>query len=123
MADRSEWFETPCIRAGYMLWAPPPCDGGVSIEQLRIARTKRKKMLHIFLILRLMTSLWLKPLHKVADLIFSIEPINMFWGRHLHKPLIVALIFPFLHSRPWQLQSTPKILTMGRELCKVFKDS
>ena len=70
---------------------------------------------------RLMTPVWLKGLNKVADLTFEISPVHDFWSADLHEKLVVAFIFPFLPFRPWQLRSTPKMLSMGRELRKVFK--
>ena len=82
---------------------------------------KEKSSTHLFLMPRLMTPLWLKPLYKVADLVFHINPVHKFWGKEMHEPLIVAFVFPFLSHRPWQLRSTPKMLSVGRDLCALFK--
>ena len=109
------------VRSGFCLWTPPPCAGDVAVEQLRISRSKRKRSTHCVIIPRLMTPLWLKPLYKVADLVFEIYPVHPFWEPNMHEPLIVAFVFPFISHRPWQLRSTLKMLAMGRKLCTVFK--
>ena len=111
----------PIIETGAYLWCPPPAAADACIEQLQIARGKRKHSLHVMVIPKLMTPMWLKNLNKVSDLTFQIAPTHEFWSPHLHENLIVAFIFPFLPYRPWQLRSTPKMLSMGQELCKVFK--
>ena len=111
----------PLIQSDAYVWCPPPAAADACVEQLRIARGKRKRSLHVVVIPKLMTPIWLKNLNKVSDLTFQIAPVHSFWGSHLHENLIVAFVFPFLPYRPWQLRSTPKMLAMGRELCKVFK--
>ena len=111
----------PIVETGSYIWCPPPAAADACIEQLRVARGKRKKSWHVIVIPRLMTPVWLKGLNKVADLTFEISPVHDFWSADLHEKLVVAFIFPFLPFRPWQLRSTPKMLSMGRELRKVFK--
>ena len=39
----------------------------------------------------------------------------------MHEPLLIALVFPFLRVKPWQLRSTPKMYSMGGELRKCSK--
>ena len=135
--EPQDWYETgqdivgwkterggikhPIIQADAYVWCPPPAAADTCIEQLRIARGKRKRSLHVIVIPKLMTPIWLKNLNKVADLTFPIAPVHSFWGPHLHKNLIVAFVFPFLPYRPWQLRGTPKMLSVGREMSKVFK--
>ena len=68
-----------------------------------------------------MTPLWLKGLNKVIDLSFVLSAVHPFLSKDQHEKLIVAFIFPFLLFRPWQLRSTPKMLSMGRELSQVFQ--
>ena len=111
----------PYTRAGYYLWTPPPCAADVAVEQLRIARTKRKASWHLMVVPRLMTPLWLKPLYKVADIVFNIAPVHSYWSAYRHEPLIIAFCFPFLSFRPYQLRGTPKMFGMARELSKVYK--
>ena len=77
--------------------------------------------MHVIVIPKLMTPLWLRGLNKVGDLSFVVPAENVFWNKEQHEKLIVAFVFPFLPYRPWQLCSTPKMLAMGRELSKVFQ--
>ena len=88
------------VRSSYYLSTPPPCTADVSVEQLRIARTKRKKSCHLFVVPRSITPSWLK--HKVTGIVFNIAPVHPFWNADRHEPLIVAFCFPFLSYRPWQ---------------------
>ena len=81
---------------------------------------KRKESLHIIIIQKLFTPIWLRQFNKVVDCNFLISPIQSFWNAQNHEHLIVGFVFPFLHFRPWQLQGTPKMLAMGRELSKMF---
>jgi hypothetical protein len=34
----------------------------------------------------------------------------------MHEPLTIAFIFPFLDHDPWQIKSTPKMLSLGRTM-------
>ena len=65
--------------------------------------------------------MWIKQVFKAADLVFEVPPGHLFWETNMHKPLLIAIIFPFLRSYPWQLWSTPKMYSMGSELRKVIK--
>ena len=83
---------------------------------------KRKVSTHIILIPCLMTPLWLKQLNKAADCIFTLPPSHPFWPSCCFESLTVAILFPYLSHRPFQLKGTPKMLYMGRKLSKVFKE-
>ena len=61
-------------------------------------------------------------MNKVADLYFVIPPIYVYWDSNNCENLAVAIVIPFLPFRPWQLKGTPKMLSMGRELCNLFKE-
>ena len=111
----------PIIQRGYYLWVPPPCAVDVAIEQLRLAQTKRKQSTHLIVIPRLMCPRWTKALFKIADLVFTIDPVNTFWSKDMHNQLFFAFVFPFLTHRPWQLRSTPEMIRVGRELCALYK--
>ena len=74
------------------------------------------------MIQRLMTPLWLKQLNKAGDCLFTITPCHPFWPSDNCEPLIVALLFPYLPYRPYQLKGTPKMFYMGRKLSKVFQE-
>ena len=114
-------FWRPLISAGTYLWAPAPAAAEVALEQLRIARIKRQNSTHVFVCPRLMTPLWLKQLHKAADLIFSVPAGASFWSDGMYEPLLIGVAFPFLSFSPWQLKGTPKLLSLGRQLSTVWK--
>lgn len=114
------WYNT--YESGTYIWSPPAAAADVCIEEIRKARMKRTDSLHIVLIHRLMTPLWLKQLFKASDCIFSIPASHGFWTADNFEPLTVALIFPYLPYRPFQLKGTPKMFQMGRELSQVFKE-
>ena len=83
---------------------------------------KQKTFIHVVVIVKLFTPLWLKQLNKAADCHFIIPATHKFWGPHNFEHLVVAFVFPFLPFRPWQLKGTPKMFSMGRQLCKVFRE-
>ena len=84
---------------------------------------KRKDSLHIIIIQKLFTTNWLRQLNKIADCHFLIPPIHNFWRPKNCENLVLAIVYPFLPFRPWQLQGTPKMFSVGRELCKMFKST
>ena len=69
-----------------------------------------------------MTPLWLKQLHKAADLIFTVPAGVDFWPIEMHEPLLIGVVFPFLSFAPWQLKGSPKMLALGRELSGMWKN-
>ena len=113
----------PEHESGVYVWAPPPAAADVCIEEIRKARMKRKDSLHIIIIQKLFTTNWLRQLNKIADCHFLVPPIHYFWRPKNYENLVVALVYPFLPFRPWQLQGTPKMFSVGRELCQMFKSA
>ena len=110
------------IKSGVYVWAPPPAAADACLEELRKARMKRKESTHIIIIQRLMAPTWLKQLHKCGDCIFSIPASHSFWPTDVYEPLIVAILFPYISYRPFQLKTTFKMFYMGRRLSQVFKE-
>ena len=119
--DKRFWY--PTITSGIYVWSPPAAVADACLEELRKARMKRKQSTHIVVIQRLMTPIWLKQLNKAADCIFTIPAIHDFWPSNNYEPLIVAVLFPYLTHRPYQLKGTYKMLHMGRSLSQVFKEN
>jgi hypothetical protein len=113
-------YWAPRHKSGTFVWFPPPAAAAVAIEELRKARIKRQDSLHIVVIPRLLTPEWLRQLFKVSDIVFFIPPSTSFWPGAMLEPLVVALIFPFARSAPWQLRGTPKMLSVGRKSRRVF---
>jgi len=120
--DDGIWM--PTYKSGIFIWSPPPAGGQIAIEQLREARNKRTKSLHVFILPRLFTCIWRRQLSRVADLIVELPFIDDVWSKSVqHEPLTLAFIFPFLSHSPWQLKRSGTFLGMGRLLPKVWKES
>ena len=116
-------FEMGTYRTGTFVWAPPPGAALACLQQLRKARLKRTNSSHIFVCPRLMEPHWRKQVHKSADVVFEIPACAEFWPFHMHEPLILALYFPFLSHRPWQLRGTPTMLELEKRMRRLWKRS
>ena len=115
-------FERPIISEGRIyLWTPPPFAADIAISELRKARIKRQTSSHVFAVPKLCSPLWIKQVFKAADIVLEIPAGHCFWDSSMHEPLLIAIVFPFIRSKPWQLRSTPKMHSMGCELRKMFK--
>lgn len=77
--------------------------------------------MHIVLIPRLFTYIWLKQLNKCCDMFCFIPPKFKFWSANTCEPLCIGVCFSFLSFSPWQLQRMLKLLSVGREPQKIFK--
>ena len=107
----------------WYLWMPPPAIADVALDELIASRHKRPHLNHVFICSRLMTQLWRKKLHKVADVVIEIPSgSRAFWPRTLHEPLLLGLTFGFSLRQPWQLRYAEPILELGREVREVWKD-
>ena len=117
--ERSDKFWIPHFQRGCYLWVPPPAAANVALEEIRVARIKRQSSFHILIVPRLMTPEWLKQLHKVSDIVFTLPLGSSAWPHNMYEPCVVGLTFPFLSVAPWQLRSTPKMYAVGRNLRSV----
>jgi hypothetical protein len=116
-------FDRPKLYEGRTyLWSPPPFVADVAISELRKARIKRQTSTHIFVVPKLCAPVWIKQVYKAADFVFEIPAEKSFWPSEMHVPLLIAIVFPFLRNKPWQLRGTPKMYEMGSQLRKVFQD-
>jgi hypothetical protein len=111
------------FRPGRLVWMPPPAAADVALEELRKARIKRQRSLHVFVCPRLMKPLWFRQLYKAADVVFDVPPGTLFWPSHMYEPLVIGLVLPYLSIAPWQVRSTPKMRSMERKMRKVWEDS
>ena len=123
--DEEGGFSRPVIADGprTYIWVPPPIAAEVALGEMRKARIKRQSSAHIFVCPRLCTSQWVRHLFKAADIVFEVPVGAQFWGRDMHEPLLIGVLFPFIRVDPWQLRNTPKMYAVGRKLRKVFEDS
>eukprot|EP00957_Ditylum_brightwellii_P204443 15339286-Ditylum_brightwellii.AAC.1 len=110
--SKNIWY--PGIKPGVFVWEPAPAAASAAVEELRKARHKQHVSTHIVVIPKLMTPEWYKPLLKVADFTTEIPAGQPFWPYNCHEPLVLALCFPYLPFRPWQIRRTPAILGMER---------
>ena len=112
---------TPQYKTGLFVWSPPPAAAAIALEELRRARHKRQDSTHLFVCPRLMYPYWQRHLFRAADLIVEIPAGSAGWPKNMHEPLILALFFPFVRSKPWQLKGSPKLLEMELSLRRVLK--
>ena len=112
----------PKLKPGLLVWAPPPAAADVALEELRQARLKRTRSIHLFVCPRLMEPLWRKHLHKSADLVLDIPCGTLFWPSNMFEPLVVGVYFPYLSHRPWELKRAPAIMELGRRVCSLWKE-
>ena len=112
------------IKPGIFIRDLPAVATRAALEELRKARTKRRKSTHLVVVPKLFTPLWLKQMYKVCNLVLFIPAHYPFWNESMFEPLCLGLCFPFVTHRPWQLRRCPKLLQMGRQvhlMCKVDK--
>ena len=64
----------------------------------------------------------MRQVYKAEDFVLRFRQANRSGILTWHEPVLIAVLFPFIRSKPWQLRSTPKMHEMGRELRKVLKD-
>ena len=115
-------FSRPHIHEGRVyLWSPPPFAADIAISELRKARIKRQGSSHIFIVPRLCSPLWMKQVYKAADIVFELPVGHPVWPRDLHEPLLIAIVFPFIRNKPWQLRGTPKMYEMASKLRRLFQ--
>ena len=118
------WFSLYSSEAP-RFWSPPPSAMETVMELFNEDRLMNPHLPHIFAVPRLMTHLWRKALSKDADLMFSVESGTPFWPTHMHEPLIIAIVFPFLHapshSGPWVVRGTPTARALEHTLTRGFK--
>jgi len=101
--DANGWFDQG-HGSGRYIWSVPAAAGDAALDQLCEAKLANPNSSHIFLIPTVMTARWRKRLGKQSDVVFTVKAGVDCWPRDRHEPLTVALIFPFLSRRPWQIK-------------------
>jgi hypothetical protein len=114
-----QWM--PRYKKGRYVWSPPPGAAPAALEQLRKSRHKRQNSTHLFICPRLLYPLWQRSLFRSADLILEIPAGHPAWPANMHEPLILAIYFPFISHRPWQLKRSPCLLDVEGYLQRMFK--
>lgn len=77
--------------------------------------------MHEIVIPKLMTLEWLKQLYTITDLLMTVSARLDCWSPGNFEQLMIAIGFPFLTHRPYELKDTPKMLTVARNLCSMFQ--
>ena len=119
----SDGIWIPKYKSGTFLWGPPPAAARFAVEELRQARLKRQRSMHVFCVPRLLAPEWRRQIFKSADLIFDLPVGHPVWPVDMHKPLQVAVYFPFLNRCPWELRKTRLLVDVARSLQKLLKAS
>ena len=109
-----------CHKIKSYMWTPPSEAVDWALEQLRLARFKRKGLIHVIVIPRLFYSLHRLMLHKESDLVLCLPTDFRFWPAKMHSPLILELVLPFSRHQPWTTKYAPKICAVGRKLQKIW---
>ena len=117
----SEGMSLPVTRPGTFIWSPPPAAARAALEELRKSRHKSFESTHVVVIPRLFSTEWRKELYKAADIVLTLPVGHPAWPHEMHEPLTIALLFPFLNHRPWELRRAPELLDLGSSLHEVWK--
>lgn len=96
-------------KSGVYLWHPAPAGALTALEQIRKARSKRVTSTHIFICPKLMEPEWRGQVYKSADVSTEVPAGEEFWGKEMHESLILAIYFPYLTHRPWELRKNPSM--------------
>ena len=119
----SEGIKFPKVKPGTFIWTPPPVAGGIAIEELRKSRHKSVESTHVFVIPWLFATEWRKQLHKAADVVLTLPPGHPAWPESMHEPLTIAILYPYLSHRPWELRRAPILLELADALHGVWQSS
>ena len=115
-------FTIPSYQSGSFLWEPAPGAALFAIEALRQARHKRQESFHVWIVPRLLSGEWRKNLLKSADLIVEIPAGNSCWPEKMHESLTLALFFPYLSRKPWELRRSKFMVEVEGVLRRMFKE-
>jgi hypothetical protein len=114
------WIPRHAPNGHAYLWMPPPVLADVALEECLRAVHKRTDAVHIFLIPRLYSPLWIRMFHKLSDFIFKLSPGSVHWPHAMHEPLFVGISLPLLSRDPWTLRRSPLLVAMERDLRRVL---
>jgi len=110
------------IESSTYLWSPPPAIADVALEQLRYARLKRQSSIHIFIVPKLFLNLWRRQFYKVMELVLIVPPHLSFWPSSMFEPLLIGFCFPLIRFKPWTIKGTPKLVSVEREMQKMWSE-
>ena len=117
----TEGLKFPKVKPGTFIWTPPPVAGGIAVEELRKSRHKSAESTHVFVLPRLCATEWRKQLHKAADVVLTLPAGHPAWPDCMHEPLTIAILYPYMSHRPWELRRAPILLELADTLHGVWK--
>ena len=117
----SEGMSLPVTRPGTFIWSPPPAAARAALEELRKSRHKSFESTHVVVIPQLFSTEWRKELYKATDIVLTLPVGHPAWPHNMHEPLTIALLFPFLNHRPWELWRAPELLDLESSLHEMWK--
>ena len=105
------------------IWDLPPAAAHYALEELAMARTKRRELLQgIVIIPNLLTPEWTRRLSKTVDIYFRIPAGSLpGWPDEMHEALTIGLYFPTFRHRPWDWRNVGWMGELGRLLSGMFK--
>lgn len=118
--EPQDWYHKAHVKDANYIWCPPPAIADAALEQLCETRHTRPWNAHIFLCPALMTARWRKRLGKVSDAMFTVPVGTLLWGVEMHEPVVVSLICPLLHCRPWQVRDTDLVVELQEQVSGVW---
>ena len=110
------------VETSTYLWSPPPSIADVALEQLRYARLKHQSSVHVFIVPKLFLNLWHRQFYKVMDLVLIAPPAFSFWPASMFEPLLIGFCFPLIRFKPWTIKGTPKLVSIEREMQKMWEE-
>ena len=110
----------PGIKAGTFVWSPPPAAADVCIGELRKARMKRQDSVHLVVIPKLMTPIWMKQFYKAVDMVKELPANNFFWSKAQFEPLLVGICSPYVRHFPWLVRNTAKAFQVARDVLRLL---
>ena len=114
------WIPEHAANGRTYLWAPPPVIGDVALEECLKAVHKRSDAYHVIVLPRLCASRWIRLFYKCCDFHFRLPAGSPSWPSHMHEPLWIGIVFPFLRFNPWSIRGTPLLVEVGRSLQEVL---
>ena len=111
----------PIVKPGTFVWTPPPAAGSIVIEELWKSRHKLVESTHVVVIPKIFATEWKKQLHKAADVVLLLPAGHYAWPESMHEPLTIAILYPYLSHRPWELRQAPILLELTNTLHGVWE--
>ena len=81
---------------------------------------KRQDSVHIVVIPKLMTPIWMKQFYKAVDMVMKLPANNFFWSKAQFEPLLVGICSPYVRHFPWLVRNTAKAFQVARDVRRLL---